>query len=463
MAQPAIQKSYYKQKRARHGRFKPSVLFGLNNAIAGKVARLTNETLEEITRPKDKYKLREYKQMLASSPEAAACINLKGLRAAASLGEYSHEEKDAQKQVRENLEGMRGSIKDFTRQASSSAMSLGLGLGEIVWTNRAPGHRFEWRLDTINILDPERCHFAGKKGDIKYVIYNDPKKGKKWIEYSRVIHVVSGMHLGDPFGDPEARRAMPLFKAMQLILSEMVVAGKNSASGLLVAQADSNERVRVLGSDGKPYKNPDGTEKTMTGPEALLHQMKGIESSGIVATDLKNKITPLVIPNDAGYWNTAWSLLRKGLFLSFMVPSLIWDEGSSGLGNSGISGNHLAVLDANIDAVVQQIQDQLVEKVARNIIQWNLGWKKGWGQFEKQPYTDPTAQMSRVSNLVSAMSMQIIPNTDIDAINRLREDLGISPITQEDMLAMQQMQAAMQQMMAPADPAMAGAQPQQGY
>jgi hypothetical protein len=133
--------------------------------------------------------------------------------------------------------------------------------------------------------------------------------------------------------------------------------------------------------------------------------------------------------------------LRKGIFLSFMVPSLIWDEGSSGLGNSGISGNHLAVLDANIDAVVQQIQDQLVEKVARNIIQWNMGWKKTWGQFEKQPYTDPTAQMSRASSLITAMSSQIIPNTDIDAVNRLREDLGISPINQDELIKLAELQA----------------------
>lgn len=462
MAEPAIQKSYYKQKRAKHGRFKPSLL-GLNTAISGKVAQLTNTALEEITRPRDKYKLREYRQMLGSSPEAAACMGLKALRVASSLGEYSHEDKEIQKLVRSNIDGMRGSLKDVARQLAS-AMFYGFSLAEIVWTNRAPGHRFEWRIETINPLNPERCHFMGKKGEIKYVVYSDPKQGKKYIEYSRIIHIVNGIHLGDPFGDPEARRAMPLFKARQLLLSEMIVAGKNSASGLLLAQADSNERVRVLGPDGKPYKNPDGTEKTMTGPEALLHQMKGIESSGIVATDLKNKITPLVIPNDQGFWAVSDQIIKKSLFLSFMVPSLIWDEGSSGLGNSGISGNHLAVLDANIDAVVQQIQDQLVEKVAAEIIRFNrLGWRSNWGQFEKQPYTDPTAQMSRVSNLVSAMSMQIIPNTDIDAINRLREDLGIAPITQEDMFAMQQMQSAMQQMMAPADPSMAGAPPQQGY
>jgi len=124
-----------------------------------------------------------------------------------------------------------------------------------------------------------------------------------------------------------------------------------------------------------------------------------------------------------------------------MVPSLIWDEGSSGLGNSGISGNHLAVLDANIDAVVQQIQDQLVEKVARNIIQWNLGWKKSWGKFEKQPYTDPSFLAARTSSLLAAMSSQIIPNTDLDAVNRLREDLGIPIISQEEMIGLAKLQS----------------------
>ena len=126
-----------------------------------------------------------------------------------------------------------------------------------------------------------------------------------------------------------------------------------------------------------------------------------------------------------------------------MVPSLIWDEGSGGLGNSGISGNHLAILDSNIDAIVRQIQDQLVEKLARHLIQWNFGWQNDWGKFERQPYSDPQFLLSRASNLITAMSTQIIPNTDLDAINRLREDLGVAPISQEELLSLVKLQSVL--------------------
>lgn len=44
---------------------------------------------------------------------------------------------------------------------------------------------------------------------------------------------------------------------------------------------------------------------------------------------------------------------------------------------------------------------------------------------------------------MAAVSSQIILTTDTDAINRLREDLGIAPITQKDYLSLMEMQAIM--------------------
>jgi len=42
---------------------------------------------------------------------------------------------------------------------------------------------------------------------------------------------------------------------------------------------------------------------------------------------------------------------------------------------------------------------------------------------------------------MSAVSSQIIPSTDTDAINRLREDPGIASITQKYYLSLIEMQA----------------------
>ena len=103
------------------------------------------------------------------------------------------------------------------------------------------------------------------------------------------------------------------------------------------------------------------------------------------------------------------------------------------------------MLDSNIDAIVRQIQDQLVEKLARNLIQWNFGWRDDWGKFERQPHTDPQFLLSRASSLITAMSSQIIPNTDLDAVNRLREDLGVAALSQESLLSLVSMQTALAQ------------------
>lgn len=439
----------------------------MSGRISGRVNTLTQATIQEMTRKigKDsgdyKYKIKDYKDLVETEPLSKACIELKCLRLAEMIGEYEHEDKPTQTWIRSNFETMRGSIVNVVRQLGS-ALPYGYAVAEVVTTSNAPGYPGEWRLDEINVLDPEKVTFAGRLGRIDGVWYNDGNGPKKWIPYSKVIHVMNGScTIGRPYGSPEAERAMPYYKAKQLLFSEMMVAGKNSATGILLAQADSNDTVYIKDSDGNPIKGPDGNPRKFSAVEALNYQLQNLESSGIITTDLKNRLSPILIPSGDQFWNYAIMLIKKEILLSFLTPSLIWDEGSfSGLGNTGISGNHKAILDANIGAVATQIQEELLEKVIRPLMVWNVKksvWKKNFGNFAKQPYNDPNFLATQASNLIAAISSQILPSSDIDVMNALREALGIAPVTEDKMMDLVKKQIDLQVMqqsaMTPVDPA----------
>ncbi len=441
---------------ARH----PALLAPMEGQISAQINRLTGDIMREIMAPRDKYKLDDYINMLEQDPTSKACVELKALRATITLGDYQHKDKDAQEWIKGNFDSMDGALAAGIGQLCS-AMPLGFAVAEINFTNKAPGRYGEWRLESINILDPRRITFRGAAGRINEVVYRDGMGRKKYIPYKKCLHVVNGLAttFNEPFGSAEARRAMPYYRAKQLMLAELTVAAKNQATGIITAFADSNDSVRLLGADGKPVKNPDGTDKIVSAQESLLYQLQGLENSSILVTDLKNRVAPMQLPSGENFFNINLQFLNRQILMSYGVSALMFDEGSSGgLGNTGISQAHRSVLDSQIEAIVTQLRDKILENVVRPLLVYNFGSKyaQNLGSFSMQPYTDPTLMMQKGQFLLQAITAGVIPASDITAINALREFAGIAPISYEDMQslieAQTQTQAAQQGVSAQPDP-----------
>ena len=431
-----------------------AVLKGMSGQISSTITSLTLKSVGELTRSVGKkggrsfkFTIPEYKEMLESEPLSRACCELKALRAVASFGEYSHSDKETQEWMRANFETMKGSLSTTVKDLSSS-LPYGFACAELVFTSKMAGHKGQWRLERINPLDPERVSFYGKVGDITHVIYKEKSGERRYIPYRKVLHVVNGACFGSPFGSPEAERAMPFCRAKNLLFSEMMVAGKNNASGIWLGKADSNETVILTNPDGSPQRATDGSPKTVSAVEALNQQLQNLESSGVITTDLKNQLQPMLIPSDANFWNNGIMLLKKEILLSYLTPSMIWDEGSfSHLGNTGLSGNHKAILDANIAAIVKQIQEEILEKLVRWLLIYNRPksiWKKDFGSFQAQAHNDPNFLISQAGNLLQAINSQVLPSSDLDVMNTLREALGIPPIDEQQQYKLLQKQIEQQ-------------------
>jgi hypothetical protein len=413
-------------------------------ATANYLSACTKDLIEEISRPKDRYKVKDYKELLETEPLSKACCELKALRAVSTFGAYEHEEKSVQEWVRGNFESMYGNLNAAVRDLTS-ALPVGFSCAEIVWSPKMPGFFGEWRLSEVRPLDPEKIRFAGTNYRLTHVIYVEKDGEERWIPYKKCLHVVNGSNnFANPYGSGEAKRAMPYYRLKNLLFSEMAVAGKNNATGILFGQADSNDTVIVKDSEGHIVKGMDGNPRTMNAVEALNLQLQNLESTGVITSDLKTRLQSIVVPSGDNFWNFSLMLVKKELLLSFLTPSLIWDEGSfGGLGNTGMSGNHKNTLDANISAIVAQIQEEILEKIVRPLLVYNKPialWKRNWGAFKTQPYSDPNFMMSQAGALISAISAQVLPTSDIDVVNALRQALGVPVVSDEQNYQLTQQQ-----------------------
>lgn len=413
--------------------------------LTARITGLTTSVIQELNNP-NKHTIRDYESIL-QNPIAAACVKLKALRATISLGEYQHKNKDIQKFILNNIENMQGSLADIVGRLCS-AMPFGFSCGEIAFYPHKTLRRTEWRLQGINILDPKRVRFAGHYGDITHVKYNNGIR-EIWLPYNRAIHITNGLVTNynerTAYGDPECEVAYPFVKLYSLILSEMAVSAKTLATGILVGLADSDNTVYLYDKYGKVMTDPStGQPYMMNAVQHLGEQLKNLENHSHIVTDKKNQVTALSVPAGEQFWNLALQLLKNDIMLSFVTPAMVFSEGSGSLNMASLGARQISILDATVEAIVKQIRDQLIEKVIRPLIQWNFGTQETYGEFVVTSSSDPNQESLLLQNMITAFSMNLVPQTDVLAINVLREKLKLPPLTLEQINQMQLLNTAMQ-------------------
>jgi hypothetical protein len=420
--------------------YQPLILPGQR---APNLEQIVYDFVQEVTR-KDKYGLDDYANMVETCPINTASLQLIGLRVRVALGQYEHPDKTVyqmpsgpttiQDWVRNNFETMQGSLSDAVERIAIRTCAFGFSSHEIVKTTEQPGFKGELRLKRLVPLRTRKVRFAGSKGEIDRVIYNNGIRGIP-IPYQDVLHTVKqGIDDEDSsevYGSPQSKRAYPFYKARQILLSEWVVAGQRQATGLMVIKVDSGDTTVMLDSQGKPIKE-NGQEVRVPAIAAVERATRDLDNRSVLVTDLKNQVQQLNGSTGDNFFNTALIYLGKMIYLSYGIPSLIFDEGTGGLGNTGLNQGHRTVLDAQIDALVENIKEQIIEKVVRPLLVWNFGVTNNFGDFKRETFIDPTVLSARAMNLISAIAQGILDSSDPEVMNRIREDLGVSSLSRED-------------------------------
>lgn len=218
------------------------------------------------------------------------------------------------------------------------------------------------------------------------------------------------------------------------MLKQWAGAGQRQAVGLTIIQVNSEDTVPVRNKDGTPKVDENGKPVIKASNYAVADEAKQIESGGVFITDLKNKIMNLPGSGGENFFNIALTYFQKQIFYAYGVPATIFDDTASGIGNSGVNAGHRLVLDNQIEAIVISMRDQILEKIIQPLLIYNFGdrFRGNYGYFKTEQFMEPTMAATRVSNLTLAMTNGLIEPTDLEANNRLRLDLGLSPITKEE-------------------------------
>lgn len=411
--------------------------------ISARIYRLADTTLTEINNI-DSGCLNDYIKFTEREPIARQSIELKAMRAAMMFGEYENTDKKIQKWIRDMLHEIDGSFSKFVGQMAA-AMPYGFATAEIEFQYR-PSDR-KWILKGFVVLDQRRVSFKGGKGRIEYLIYRD--RTRKYVPYSKVVHVVGGVGVdidNEPFGHPEAKSALPYIKFKNSILSDMLVAGKNLATGIIVGKVNSTKPVTLYNRDGsKQQPTTSGQGKTIPSAEAMARQLENLENNSFVVTDVENDVYSVQVGDGSQFWNYSLSIVDKYIRAAFAVPEMIFSENSTILsGAASLQNQQSNIMDATILAVVKQLQDQIIEKIIRPLIKANFGEQTDYGKFGKSREEDANTKLNKLGQLISATSMGIMSSDDIEVQNKLRDEFGLPPVNMKEKMEQLQLQMAIQ-------------------
>jgi len=395
---------------------------------SSKISRLSQNVVQEISRD-DPTSLTEYLKMLHSDPVVKACVDIKCLRASNTFGIYQH----TKSEITDFMQGMFANMRD-TLKKNVGELAICTALGFSVAEINFKIDKSYLVLDSIYALNLERVKFKGSRGYIEYVIYSDNKNTNIEIPYKKVIHITnsSSTTFNDPFGSAECKRAYKYSQAKMAILSDMVLSGRNLATGILVGKVDSNISTVMMDMYGNPLIGANGQPVKKGAHQALFEKLIALENHSVLVTDKANDIMPISVPDGSQFWNNALQQLDKYIMRSFGVPTLVFEEGSGALGVATLSVKQSTLLDATVEVIVNQIQDQIIEKVCKPIILWNFGKQKDYGKFAIDSSSDPGVEMQQLQNIFTAISMGIFSADDPVVSNRIRGVLNLPIQTEKE-------------------------------
>jgi len=415
--------------------FEPGLLIPSNSKLSSSITALTGKYIAEIFNPKRR-QFNEWIKMLEKDAVANKCSSLKNLRAQISVGEYTHENKEYQKFIRSNFENMSTSFKGVIAELASS-MSFGSSFSEVVFANNLPGFRNKWRLKGIYPLDIRRVSVRGHYGKLKDVVFRNQYNNRCIMDYKKVLHVKNISTV--PFdqnliwGIGDCEQAINFYKLRQLCFTELAVAMKNNASAKWWAKTNTTQKTQITDRNEKPVLDPaTGKPMLMSKQKAVYLMLKQLEDNDILVTDSDTEIQVLQSKTLESFWQYSLQIIEENMMLSFGIPRQIFREGSSGVGDVGLSQNHKAVLDATIESIVISIRKEMIDKVVKPLLVYNFGETENFGQFDYSVQQSGEAVNAKVSTILSAIASGVFSADDVTIQEVLRKDLGLPPLSDGD-------------------------------
>lgn len=398
-------------------------------------------------------------KMFKFCPYNRICVELKALRGVAAFGKYKHPDKGTVRTssgrqtltewMNSNFQTMRGNLYDAIGKMIKQAYALGYSTAEIVYSANVPGHQGEWRLWKIKVLNPCQYRFAGLGGEWDRVIYRSRFQSHYAIPRKKLIHLYcpSIEDPDNPLGDAQGVRGWNYYLARKLALRNWNTQLAKGVKGQTVVKADSNATVPLTNSRGVVVLDSKGNPIGVSAVKEAAKAFAGAKDGDVVGVDKSTEIQHFAGISGTGVdYNLALTRYGDDIFMGYGVPKTILGEGSAAFGQSGLNSGHRITLDTQIDAMLMIAREHVIEQLAKDLLSANFGLNRQdhYGSFEEDKYLPPEQAGLRVSNIMSAMLQGIVRSDELEAINRVRLDCGLSEISAHD-YNQAQVQAILQQ------------------
>jgi hypothetical protein len=358
---------------------------------------------------------------------------LKALRAVQSFGNYTHSKKEIESFVNSNLKGLSKSFKRTLFKMITSVILYGFSIAEFTFTSKARGFQGEWRLARINVLDPESIlRISGRAGKAVFIEYDNGHGKVVKIPYSKCIHITnnSGANFNEDefWGVGDGIAALNYYKLKRVVLTQLALATKNNSTGIVHVKVPNTGRTILVDNKLEPIKGRNGKPIETTKQIALNYQLQDLYKKDYIVTDTDVELNRIQVQNNENFWEYVLGYIDRSIQKAFGVPVGIFDSGTGGVQNIGLSQNFKAVFDSTIFALTELLKEELIAKLIKPLLYYNfpLDWfKNNYGEFQFEAEEDPNVVNSRLSTISSLVASGMLNADDPEIMTIIKKNLGL--------------------------------------
>lgn len=403
---------------------------------------LSDNAISEIAYPTSDKRppIKELSDMQERDPVVQQCLTFIAMRAVQSFGNYSHTNKDIETFINSNLKTLNKALKRTLFKIITSVALYGYCIAEYTFTSKARGFRGQWRLNSINVLNPEKIvKFIGVKGKIQYIVYDNGNGKQVNIPYKKCLHIVNNS--GSTFDEKEifgigyGISALNYYKLKRVVLTQLALATKNNSTGIIHAKVPNTGKTILVDSKMNPLKDAAGKTIEVTKQIALNYQLQDLHKKDFIVTDIDVELNRIQIQNDERFWEYVLNYIDRSIQRSFNIPIGIFDSGTTGIQDIGLSKNYKSVFDSTIYSLTALLKEELTSKIIKKLLYFNFPlekFKQNYGDFIYDVEEDETTKNNRLSTVASLIASGLLDQNDVEVISLIRKNLGLPALNDTD-------------------------------
>lgn len=349
-----------------------------------------------------------YTDALQTDETVSACVAFIVDTAIAKIGDYIHPEEPVQEYVREQLEGIEGSILDAFK-AIFLGTFYGFSVLEIVTTE-------EGDLQSLIPIDPATAVFHLSEepgpdfGKIDRVIQYPLQAIEARLPVDKCVIFVNRGAAFNPYGYGRLEAVLPLARQKKKLYETMERTFDRYGAPVTVAYIDNP-------ADIIP-KAGGGTETRL---EAMQAQIKQTENLAGWTCGKDDKLEFIFPPDVGKSFAEQLQLFNRLIMRGLMTPSLLLDAGD--VGSYSLGQTQLDLYLQYVDSLIDSAADCLIDQLIRPMIVYAFGDDfSDFGRFATKP---TNADLQAYSQLILPLIQAGVLDLTGGDLKKIRDRLGL--------------------------------------